>query len=95
MKVCKVEDFEGDKIECRNCKKRSEVFNVCRYLWKEVLQNETYVTCQYSCPETGCRDDCPFIPCDDVHNDLIYFSNMNDYNEGTIKFIRACEATNE
>ncbi len=93
MKVCKVEDFPGDKIECKNCPYYLPGYNICKHAQSRIkkLQN-----CK--CPSEGCRDDCPFIPCEGIKDSLefldgmvLYEGSVYEINDDSIRFIKACE----
>src|SRR5574343_116081 len=101
MKVCRIEGFPDDKIECRKCPyaQHFSVPIVCRILHsieKEKDGNKGYI--DFECPSKGCRDDCPLIPCEGIKGDLEGFNDMVLYegsiykiNDDSIKFIKACE----
>lgn len=98
MKVCRIEYFPGDKIECRNCSNVywSERFkvNYCGYIAK------TYNILNRVVPSEGCREDCPWIPCEGIRSVLIEYAGImeTEYSRredaldvNSIKFIKACE----
>lgn len=88
MKVCKIENFPGDEIECRKCRycllTKGSPFD-CLIAKKSDFAHS-------NCPSEGCRPDCPLIPTFQIVRDLKAadldaFGISND----SIKFIKACE----
>src|SRR5574343_419178 len=96
MKVCKIEDFPGDKVECRNC--RFAVYKGSSPIHCLLLSIDSSDTMWALCPSKGCRDDCPLIPCEEIKGDLeglndmvLYEGSVYKINDDSIKFIKACE----